>query len=414
MPIELRKTIPIEFPCPKCQQSIDAKDVLEHNLWKCPNCEKFLSDYTVREAGERLSNTGNKEQARALIELVAENDDLESMFLMPGFDKAHADQWRNRVLEKASVNDLFGFAHRFCWAAKYYAGTFRMEDGPPEEALAFFSSYEEALNTIEDTIAKMEKSGEVGWNLYSMAGSSWEIAWTTVEGCNRSIYYYEKALELLRRGSNAPPPHRIERNEGELAKARGKKEELEKIARGESTFDNILLAAQNGTVEDVKYFVKTKGVNVNEVKVRDDHPLAGWTPLFLAAVFNPNVEVVEYLISEKANVKVKTTLGDTPLHMVEPARRGTNMAKAMFGEEVDDTVAIKVVKALISAGADIDAKNMEGKTPLDVAETEEIKNILRVAGRKKGNGCLALFAALGTLLTSGICGLIFASAAFVK
>ena len=399
MSIELRKTMPIEFPCPKCQRSIDAKALLEHNLL-CPHCDEFLSSFTMREAGKRLSNAGNKEQARALIELVAENDDLESMFLMPGFDKAHADQWRNRFLEKASVNDLFRFAHQFCWTADYYAGTFRTEDGPLEEALAFFRSYEEALNTIEDTIAKMEKSGEVDWNTYSMAGSSWKIAWTTVEGCNRSIYYHEKSLELLRQDNNALPRH-IERKVEELAEARGKKEELEKITRGESTFDNIFDAARAGTVQDVRYFVETKRVDINVAH----HRLANWTPLFFAATSNPNVAVVEYLLSQKdIQVNARDIDGNTPLHMVDQVRCGLAQVASMFGEVSDDGTAVKVVDALIKAKADIYATNKEGKTPLDVTKTESIKNVLREAGRKKSSGCLAFLAASGTLLTSGICG----------
>ena len=40
---------------------------------------------------------------------------------------------------------------------------------------------------------------------------------------------------------------------------------------------------------------------------------------------------------------------------------------------------IDAVKALIEAGADVNAKNSEGKTALDVAKSDEVKAILQQA-----------------------------------
>ena len=40
------------------------------------------------------------------------------------------------------------------------------------------------------------------------------------------------------------------------------------------------------------------------------------------------------------------------------------------------------VKALIEAGADVNAKNSNGKTALDLAETDEVKELLTKAGAK--------------------------------
>ena len=43
---------------------------------------------------------------------------------------------------------------------------------------------------------------------------------------------------------------------------------------------------------------------------------------------------------------------------------------------------LKIVKFLIENGADINIKNNDGKTALDLAKTEEIKKVLRKAGAK--------------------------------
>ena len=43
---------------------------------------------------------------------------------------------------------------------------------------------------------------------------------------------------------------------------------------------------------------------------------------------------------------------------------------------------LEMVKLLIEIGADVNIKNKEGKTALDLADTEEIKEVLRKAGYK--------------------------------
>ena len=43
---------------------------------------------------------------------------------------------------------------------------------------------------------------------------------------------------------------------------------------------------------------------------------------------------------------------------------------------------LKIVKFLIENGADVNIKNNDGKTALDLAKTEEIKEVLRKAGAK--------------------------------
>lgn len=81
------------------------------------------------------------------------------------------------------------------------------------------------------------------------------------------------------------------------------------------------------------------------------------TPLFKAASLG-EIEAVKLLISKEAHVNVFDKKRNTPLH--KAALRGQ---KAM-------------VKFLIENGADVKFKNEAGEKPVDIARTEEIKQIL--------------------------------------
>ena len=76
-----------------------------------------------------------------------------------------------------------------------------------------------------------------------------------------------------------------------------------------SNRDNIFEAAQYGTDEDVKFFLRS-GMEVN---VRDATE-EGWTPLHYAAAYNENDAAVKLLVSNGADVNAKNNGDTTPLH----------------------------------------------------------------------------------------------------
>jgi ankyrin repeat protein len=111
-------------------------------------------------------------------------------------------------------------------------------------------------------------------------------------------------------------------------------------------------ASMNGHVEAIKVLL-ANGANVNQ-------PLdGGWTPLHTASG-SGYIDVVKVLLVNGANVnQIDQDHGFAPLH------------------EASKTGHVEVVKVLLVNGADKTLKDNEGKTPLDYAEKESVKALLR-------------------------------------
>ena len=138
-------------------------------------------------------------------------------------------------------------------------------------------------------------------------------------------------------------------------------------------------AARYDNLEIVEYLIEN-GANI---EAKDDY---GNTPLHTAANYGSTLEIVEYLIENGADIEANNNDGNTPLHhaaengnleIVEYLiENGTNIeAKgdysytplhlaARYGKpEID----LKIVEYLIENGADIEAENKAGDTPLHLA-----------------------------------------------
>lgn len=67
------------------------------------------------------------------------------------------------------------------------------------------------------------------------------------------------------------------------------------------------------------------------------------------------MKIIDFLIEKDAFVNHALTNGDTPLHLA-----------VLHGR-------VEVAESLIRAGADVNARNAEGKTPFDLATDEKSK-----------------------------------------
>ena len=198
----------------------------------------------------------------------------------------------------------------------------------------------------------------------------------------------------------------------------------------QSLFKDVFEAVEKGTVDDVRYFLD-KGVDVNTKNDNDDmllHRAAGYSsdvemvkflvskgadvkaknnydkiPLHFAAEYNPELEIAKYLFSLNSDIEAKQKNGGTPLLVAAWSNPNVDVLKFLVAQganvnaknDADGTVLhsaaqrnpnIEILKYLISQGADVNAKNNAGRMPLDVANSDEKKAILRAAMGKKESG----------------------------
>lgn len=127
------------------------------------------------------------------------------------------------------------------------------------------------------------------------------------------------------------------------------------MARDEKGFTDLHTAAIKGKVADVKRLL-SEGADVN-VKSNDDQ-----TPLHGAAFFG-ETDTVKELLDKGADVHVKDIHGNTPLHSA--ARRHN---------------ADGVIRLLLAKGANKEAQNKKGEKPWQLAKSagyQQQVNLLR-------------------------------------
>jgi uncharacterized protein len=98
--------------------------------------------------------------------------------------------------------------------------------------------------------------------------------------------------------------------------------------------------------------------NPDLVFSKDEH---GFTPLHLAAACG-NKNMVEFLLTTKAEVNAKDNAGSAPLHQAVAARGGH----------------INIVKILLAHGADINGADRQGLTPLHYATLADNQDAVRL------------------------------------
>ena len=124
---------------------------------------------------------------------------------------------------------------------------------------------------------------------------------------------------------------------------------------------SIHQAAEDGNIEAVKQHLAS-GTLVNAVNKYDE------TPLMISVIFD-QMETLEFLISNNADVNLKNKDGESPLHVAGGAKK-------------------ELIEFLISNGADLNIKDKYDRTPLDLMEKRgqfESARILRKHGCKNGS-----------------------------
>jgi len=144
-----------------------------------------------------------------------------------------------------------------------------------------------------------------------------------------------------------------------------------------------------GGHKEIAELLLAHGIDVN---VADNNANA---PLHIAAS-QGMTKMVALLLAKGANVNAKTNMkgfegetddyvGDTPLHLAALSERmwralTPEQQKKFTNKGAGPTVGAAAV--LLANGADVNAKNDKGKTPLSLATSKDMKNLLRKYGAK--------------------------------
>jgi len=130
--------------------------------------------------------------------------------------------------------------------------------------------------------------------------------------------------------------------------------------------DQLSEAIDNENLEHVEELLK-KGADANKLDRLNQ------TPLMVAAVCN-SMEIIQLLLTHGAKVNEKGHEGNTPLHCaVDISIDGTIQSGGGPGDEPTDIIIF-----LIENGADLHAKNIHGKTPVDWAHDYKSEKIIKL------------------------------------
>lgn len=121
-----------------------------------------------------------------------------------------------------------------------------------------------------------------------------------------------------------------------------------------SAAEEFVWSVKNGELEKVKAYVDSKKGKF-DVNAQIN---SGRSPIHFAADYGQE-EVIQYLVTQGANVNITDAHGITPL-----------LCAIWEGHP-------NCVKFLISKGAKKDGKSPDGTSYLDCAETSEIKDLLK-------------------------------------
>lgn len=156
-----------------------------------------------------------------------------------------------------------------------------------------------------------------------------------------------------------------------------------------------ILASNESMEEELMDLILERGISIDE---RDVH---GASALHYALTFSRMHSTIS-LIKRKANVNAKDTVKKTPFHYM--AEKCSNIHVYDYGSGNGNQIREIIVNVLLKAGADINAKDIDGATPVDYAIWRGDKDVIALFEEKGGKPSMALPAAAQDAAESGDAG----------
>lgn len=140
----------------------------------------------------------------------------------------------------------------------------------------------------------------------------------------------------------------------------------------------VTIALQKNHISIVNELLLTQDINVNS---KDDD---GRTLLSLAMTSNSSdsIDLIDNLLKHNDSVEVNSVdaKGKTPLyHMVESISYIRNK-KSLFGREEHELHEFKIIKMLLAAGANLNIKGKDGKSPFALAFEGGMTDLMKLFG----------------------------------
>ncbi|WP_264682379.1 MULTISPECIES: ankyrin repeat domain-containing protein [unclassified Wolbachia] len=160
---------------------------------------------------------------------------------------------------------------------------------------------------------------------------------------------------------------------------------------------SIHIAAKEGYKDIVEFFL-TKGMGI------DDANSNGWTLLHYAVAYS-HFELSRFLLAQGATIEAKNKDDKTSLDLARE-RNNTGMVHLLAQAKLDkDLIAaaargsLQTVKNLVEQGANIEAKNKDNKTPLDLARERNNMEMVNFLAQAKLDKDLRVAVIRGNLQT---------------